>query len=123
MYVAHKAHLTALVEIRRSLLGQAGHNQWDTPKDMLDELPEHLDLWETTLDGLDLSDTQREGIHGCTGRPLRWWRALRTLPDVSSIDEDMDRIKGMLHGTSRTEMRRRINLRIRYREDQRRAGV
>ncbi len=75
---------------------------------MLDELPEHLDLWETTLDGLDLTYAQREGIHGSTGRPLRWWRALRTLPDVSSIDEDMDRIKGMLHGTSRTEMRRRI---------------
>ena len=38
------------------------------------------------------------------------------------IDEDMDRIKGMLHGTSRNEMPRRINLRIRNREDQRRAG-
>ena len=60
-------------------------------------------------------------MHGA-GRPLQWWRALSTLPEVGNIDEDMDKIKSMLHGTSRNEMQRRINLRIRYREDLRKAG-
>ena len=98
-----------------------GHKRWATAEDMRLELPEFLELWETTLDGVDLTDAQKDGILGCTGRPIQWWRTLDTLPEVGNIDEDMDKIKSMLHGSSRNEMRRRINLRIRYREDLRRA--
>ena len=41
-YISYKSQLTTLVEIRRSLLGQAGHKRWVTVDDMLLELPELL---------------------------------------------------------------------------------
>jgi hypothetical protein len=85
-------------------------------------ITDSLGVWETTLDGLDLPLPQKTSILGCTEHPIRWWKALEHIPDVSIIDSDMDRIKRMMHGSSRSEMRRRINQNIRYREDLRRAG-
>ena len=54
-FIAYKAHLTALVEIRRRLLGQAGHRRWDNILEMQDDLVDIIALWEETLDGLDLT--------------------------------------------------------------------
>ena len=122
MYIAHKVHLTSLIEIRRSLLGHAHRDKWTSTEVMRQELPDILQIWESTLDGLELSDAQKEGIHQSTERSLTWWKALDTLPDTATIDTDIDAVKKLLHGTTRTEMRRRINVNIRRREDLRRDG-
>ena len=121
-YIAYKAQLTSLVEIRRRLLGQAGQTKWVDVAAMHSELPDILALWDDTLDNLDLTGDQRDCILGCTARPLSWWKTVQLLPEAWVIDEDMDRIKHQMHGSSRSEMRRRISLSIRYREDLRREG-
>ena len=121
-YIAYKIHLTTLVEIRRCLMGQAGRKRWRTVAEMMAGLIDILGLWECTLDGLDLTNEQKGTILCCSPRPIRWWKELERLPEVTIIDEDMDRIKGLLHGTARTEMRRRINSNVRYREGLRRDG-
>jgi hypothetical protein len=122
MYIAYKAHLTALVEIRRSILGHANRVKWTDDQSMLLDLPDVLEMWEATLEGLDISDTQRLEVTNATPQPLQWWRDITAIPQTDLIDDDIDRLKKLLHGTARTEMRRRININIRKREDARREG-
>ena len=122
MYIAYKAQLTALVEIRRSILGHANRVKWTDDQSMMLDLPDVLEMWEATLDGLDISDTQRLEMANNTPHPLQWWRKITAIPQIDLIDDDIDRLKKLLHGTSRTEMRRRINTNIRKREDARREG-
>jgi len=122
MYMAYKAHLTTLVEIRRSLLGYAHRKKWPDITTMLREMPDILDMWETSLDSLDITSAQRQEIMDSTAHSLQWWKDLTTLPDIGAIDNDIDTLKQRLHGTSRIEFRRRINVHVRRREDARREG-
>jgi hypothetical protein len=89
---------------------------------MMMELPDILEMWETTVEGLDVSDIQRTEIANNLCHPLQWWKTITVIPQIALIDDDIDRLKTLLHGTSRTEMRRRISLNIRKREDARREG-
>jgi Ulp1 family protease len=122
MYIAYKAHLTTLVEIRRSLLGHAHRKKWSDTMTMMREMPDILDMWETTLDSLDITSVQRQEIMDSTAHSLQWWKDLTTLPDIGAIDNDIDTLKQRLHGVSRIEFRRRINVHVRRREDARREG-
>ena len=121
MYIAYKAQLTALVEIRRSILGHANRAKWTDHMTMMHDLPDVLEMWEATLDGLDISNTQRIEIDSVP-HSLQWWKNITAIPQIGLVDDDIDKIKQLLHGTSRTEMRRRINVHIRRREDARREG-
>jgi len=89
---------------------------------MLREMPDILDIWETSLDSLDITSVQRLEIMDSTAHSLQWWKDLTTLPDIGDIDNDIDTLKQRLHGTSRIEFRRRINVHVRRREDARREG-
>ena len=121
MYIAFKAQLTSLVEIRRHVMGHAHRSKWNTTALMLQDLPEILELWETTVDGLGLTPAQYVQLAD-GDYPLLWWKTVVDVPNIGLIDNEIDRIKKSLHGTARTEMRRRISVSIRSREDSRRDG-
>jgi hypothetical protein len=89
---------------------------------MMMDLTDILEMWESTVEELDISDTQRTEIANNSCHPLQWWKNIMVIPHIALIDDDIDRLKTLLHGTSRTEMRRRISINIRKREDARREG-
>ena len=116
MYVAYKAHLTALVHIRRHVLGHKQRSQWHTAQDMQATLPALLDDWEGKVRAVGLNKDTTATVQASTDRPLSFWRRCQVLPSILEIDTDKDTIKRLLHGTRRHEFRKQINTHVRKRE-------
>ena len=121
-YIAYKAHLTALVMIRRHVTGQKKQRKWKDQHEMEVDIGAIIEDWDNKLTSLDIADEQLAVIQNCTIRNRDWWSTTTVIPELKDIDKDINQIKQLLHGANRREFRRRINAHVRAREDKRRAG-
>ena len=122
VFIGYKAQLTALVLIRRHLMGHRGARKWTSPAEMREDLDYILPEWDGKLGAAGLRKEELTAIHECTQRPLHWWRETTTLPTSDMVDEDRSLVKRCLQGNLRREYRRNINKHVRLREDNRRQG-
>ena len=121
-FIAYKAHLTALVMIRRHVTGQKRQRKWKDLNEMKEDLGAIITDWDNKMISLDIAAEQLAVIQSCTSRNRDWWSTTTVIPLLEDIDSDINRIKLLLHGANRREFRRRMNSHIRAREDKRREG-
>ena len=98
-FCMYKAHLTALVHIRRRVMGYKGRTPWSSVEQMRVDLRDIIDDWETTLSGVELPEEQTRVIRHCVERTMEWWKATSMIPTTAQIDEDMCKIKYLIHGS------------------------
>ena len=92
VFIGYKAHLTALVVIRRHLLGHKGNKKWESTKAMRTDLDNILPEWEGKI-AAGLRNEKINTIQECTSRSLRWCKRTTELPIPEMLDEDRDQIK------------------------------
>ena len=109
VFIGYKAHLTALIVIRRHLLGHKGTKRLESAHDMRRDLDQILPEWEGKVAAAGLRKEEIGTIQECTSRPLHWWQHTSELPTTDMLDEDRELIKRCLHGALRREYRRNIN--------------
>ena len=87
---------------------------------MQDDLGDIIHEWNNALASIDVGESQMNVIATCVERSKLWWSSIQTIPQYEKIDEDITKIKHLLHGAQRHEFQRRINSAVRRREDNRR---
>ena len=122
VFFGYKADLTALLVIRRHLLGHKGNKKWGSAIDMRRDLGHILPKWEGKVAATGLSKKEIGTINECTSSALRWWQQMTELPTTEMLDEDRELMKRCLNGTLRHEYRRNITKHVRLREDNRKHG-
>ena len=116
-FIALKTHLSALLEIRRHVLGQKGRTRWTSDTDAASDILRIANRWEASVMDLKLPISEKRKILSSTGRDPSFWRTLSgTTHLVRFIGEDIPRVTSMIHGRKRQEMRVQINQHVARRE-------
>ena len=122
LFTAHKAHLDAIVEIKRFVMGYRNHPKWLTVTDMQKDMPHIIELWDWALSNPDLTEEQIDELELVDGKGRQWWLNLTQLPLLEDCDSSIDTIKHKLHGRQRSDMRMQMNTAVRKREKLRKQG-
>ena len=121
-YDSLKAQLVAVLQIRRHVTGEHRQYKWKDADEMLRRLPHILDAWAERVRSHELSDVDNAEVLKCTERGMEWWRNVTAVPSRVVCDEEIKLLKQQLQGRLRTDMRIKINKKIRLREKLRRSG-
>ena len=70
MFIDYRAHLTALIVIRRHLLGDKGAKRWESAHDMRLDMEQILPEWEGKVAATGLRKEEIKTIQECTSQPL-----------------------------------------------------
>ena len=129
LFMAYKQHLLMLLEVRRHLWGQARRPKWGQGRECGADMLRLTQRWEDEVARVlwdsSISDAfNKENIQAVlnvTGMGPIQWRLFegnkRTL-----VSCEIDRIRSLMQGRRRGEMRKSINENVRKREDLRAQG-
>ena len=122
-FLAIKAALTFLIDIRRHLCGQHGRRRWLSSASAKRGIARLYDIWHATVDSLKLTDTKRKLYTTINGRDTTSWATI-TWEQLSlrQIQEDIKAMRKLAHGRARTELRKRLNNHVAFREEKRGEG-
>ena len=118
--LAYKAHLTALTEIRRHLLGEKHRHKWEAAH-IASGIRQQIDRWVSTVTGLHWQDLKEmhQFLDVFPDHGPAFWRTTSTdnPNDLAEIcSRDCARILTKLHGRQRSEMRSSISAATAQRE-------
>jgi hypothetical protein len=97
-------HLQAIIEIRRRLTGEKGRFKWDSRTRQVKEIQAIFEGIVTQATGLGLQKAETMEILTQTDRGPHWWAEAGTLTPAQ-CDDEIKRIKKLLHGRQRKEAR------------------
>ena len=129
LFLAYKQHLLMLLEVRRHTWGQAKRSLWGPGRDCALDIARLTAKWEAAVAGIlwdsSLPDPFNQdniaAVLNVTGMGPVQWRLFSGNRQHLIICE-MDRVRSLMQGRRRTEMRRSINDNVRKREDLRAQG-
>ena len=129
LFLAYKQHLLMLLEVRRHMWGQARRSLWGPGRDCSLDIARLTEVWEASVAGIlwdsSISDAFNQdniqAVLNVTGMGPERWR-LFTGNRQQLVICEMDRVRSLMQGRRRTEMRRSINDNVRKREDLRAQG-
>ena len=119
-YIAMKAQLTALTEIRRCLQGEKHRPKWHNTYVSVG-IRREIDKWECmvrAMKGEEPDETERL-LNIIPNHGPSYWRtlpAMQTPAMVKLCDEDMTKLLSLMHGRQRSELRSSISAATALRE-------
>ena len=99
-FVAYKANLDALLEIRRHYLGQHGCKKWKTSLDILTRIIKKVSQWYEIVKGFALEPAAKELALSITTHSPEYWRTIEaTDPTILvTLELDMTKLQSEMHG-------------------------
>ena len=123
--LALKANLMAVTRIQGHIRGYRGHRLWRTQTDMDQDLPGILTLWQTTVTSFQWDNpADPHRFMDKTGYGPSAWRTaqLREIHHPMFCTTLLKKIKSMLHGRLRHNLRLTINAHVAHLEQMRLQG-
>ena len=123
-FVAYKANLDALLEIRRHYKGQHRCKKWRTTADMSIGIIKQINRWCDIVDSLALEYEEKEEALSITTHSPSYWRTIDpTDPTLlATIELDMTKLQTEMHGRKRLEDRKQMKKSVQLREASREMG-
>ena len=79
-YMVHKAHLNAMIEIRRHITGAKRRWRWRSSEEANTNIGLIMDYWKAQVAELHLKLDVTHQLFNITERGIDWWRTLQRLP-------------------------------------------
>ena len=122
-FVAYKAIMNAMLEIRRLLLGQHGRKIWKTHVDAFSGIIRIVNHWEGVVKALGCPPAETNEILEEFHAPS-YWRIISPYDPqlIPSVDAEITAHRAAMHGRKRNDMRKCINRWVAIPEASREAG-
>ena len=102
-FVAYKANLDALLEIRRHYLGQHKCIRWQTSLDISTGIIKQITKWCETVSSLGIEREVKEAALSITSHSPEYWLTVEAMDPalLATLEHDMNKLKSEMHGRQR----------------------